>query len=460
MQDSDITEADIVITDASYDGRLVNAGRKTLVPDETTETKSVAYVYDPIVSMEVSDASDRANEKSSALTNSVDGVHSEQWSDGLLPHAGVHYRLAGTDTSDVGTMKLRSYDSKPVASANVPSLDYTFPGESLTLDRYSALLLYGRTFTCGQVCVANKNIQICGAIYGPSTLDAPLYLAPGSQFSSLLYINSLFTFGGEISGSGAMTLTGHKGSSSSRPGCAFCLPQLNTNFTGAITVTITVDFSEGAKAKGGYTPEFDPAGNRFATLYVNDGRNLGGPTVPANPKAVTLQNMSRLAVADGATDVTIDEPTRGIFVNWCGRFYVPEADETLTIKSPLAVYGEVHKEGDGLLVLANPQPTFGAAATATTPEAESTNRMFVVDGGNVKVASAYALNGLDIVSVNDASRFVLDADTEDETLATYGLIDTLTPGTPFAVDGAATKVAFAVTVAESISPFSLMQHPS
>ena len=447
-QDSAITEADFVITDASYDGLLVNAGRKALVPDETTETKSVAYVYDPIVSMTVSDNSNRSVEHSSALTNSADGVHSTQWSDELLPHAGVHYSLAGTGTKDAQMMILRSYDSEPVKSGNLPSLDYTFPGESLTLNTYSSLLLYGRTFTCNQVCVMGKSIQVCGSIYGPSTLDAPLYLAPNALMSSLLYFDSQFTFGGEISGSGAMSLTGHKGASTKQPGGTFYLSQLNTNFTGSITVTITVDFSEGAKAKGGYTPEFDPAGNRFATLYINDGRNLGGPTEPANPKAVTLQNMSRLAVADGATDVTIDEPTRGIFVNWCGRFYVPEADETLTIKSPLAVHGEVHKEGDGLLVLANPQPTFGTTATATTPDAESTNRMFVVDGGNVKVASAYALNGLDIVNVNDGSKFILDADTEDETLATYGLIDTLTPGTPFAVGGTATKVAFAVTVAE------------
>ena len=447
-QGSAITEADFMITDASYDGRLVNAGRKTLVPDGAAGTKSVAYVYDPIVSMTVSDSSNRAQEYSSALTNSADGVHSTQWSDGLLPHAGVHYSLAGTGTSDATTMKLRSYDSAPIKSGNIPSLDYTFPGESLTLNTYSSLLLYGRAFTCGQVCVMGKNTQIHGSIYGPSTLDAPLYLAPDALMSSLLYYDSLFTFGGEISGSGSMSLSGHKGSSTKQPGCAYYMPQLNTNFTGAITVTITVDFSDKAKTeKGGYTPEFDPAGNRFATLYVNDGRNLGGPTEPANPKALTLQNMSRLTVKD-AKAVTIDEPTRGIFVNWCGRFHVPEADETLTLKSPLAVYGEVHKEGDGLLVLANPQPTFGKAATATTPDAESTNRMFVVDGGNVKMASAYALNGLDIVSVNDASRFVLDADTADETLATYGLIDTLTPGTPFAVGGTASKVKFAVTVPE------------
>ena len=447
-QDSAITEADFVITDASYDGLLVNAGRKTLVPDGAAGTKSVAYVYDPIVSMTVSDNSNRAQEFSSALTNSADGVHSTQWSDGLLPHTGVHYSLAGTGTSDATTMKLRSYDSAPIKSGNIPSLDYTFPGESLTLNTYSSLLLYGRTFTCGQVCVMGKNTQIHGSIYGPSTLDAPLYLAPDALMSSLLYYDSLFVFGGEISGSGSMSLSGHKGSSTKQPGCAYYMPQLNTNFTGTITVTITVDFSDKAKTeKGGYTPEFDPAGNRFATLYVNDGRNLGGPTEPANPKALTLQNMSRLTVKD-AKAVTIDEPTRGIFVNWCGRFHVPEADETLTLKSPLAVYGEVHKEGDGLLVLANPQPTFGKAATATTPDADSTNRMFVVDGGNVKVASAYALNGLDIVNVNDASRFVLDADTTDETLATYGLIDTLTPGTPFAVGGTASKVNFAVTVPE------------
>jgi hypothetical protein len=140
-------------------------------------------------------------------------------------------------------------------------------------------------------------------------------------------------------------------------------------------------------------------------------------------------------------------PTRGIFINWVGRFFVGGAGETLTIKSPLAVYGSMHKEGDGVLVFGNPQPTFGPAATGTVPDADSTNRMFVVNGGDVKVTSAYALNGLDVVSESAGTKFILDADTEDETLAAYGIINILTPGTPFAVRESATKLNVAFTVA-------------
>ena len=431
---SGVTDDLIELTDTTAGILPFDDGRLVVGEDG----RSVSLVYDPQVALDVSDDPSRVAEYPSALTNDV------CWSDRRFPHDHAHYVLLGTGGGDSVSMKLRSYDDN-LAGKGEPVVDYTFPGESLTLDKYAQLLLFGRTFTCKRVCVLRTSNYIQGSVYGHSILDAPIYLAPKSACSSLLYLDARLTFAGEISGSGALTFNGHKGSSTKTPGASFALSAVNTNFTGTIGVSIAYDHNT---TEDRWTPQFDPAGNRFATLYVNDGRNLGGPTEPANPKALTLQNMSRLAVADGATDVTIDEPTRGIFVNWCGRFHVPEADETLTIKSPLAVHGEVHKEGDGLLVLANPQPTFGTTATATTPEAESTNRMFVVDGGNVKVASAYALNGLDIVSVNNASRFVLDADTTDETLATYGLIDTLTPGTPFAVGGTATKVAFAVTVAE------------
>lgn len=431
---SGVTDDLIELTDTTAGVLPFDDGRLVIREDG----RAVSLVYDPQVTLDVTDNSSRVAEFPSALTNDV------CWSDQRFPHDHAHYVLLGTGGGDSTTMRLRSYDDN-LASKGEPVVDYTFPGESLTLDKYAALLLFGRTFTCKRVCVLRTSNNIQGSVYGHSILDAPIYLAPKSAFSSLLYMNALLTFAGELSGTGAIALNGHKGSSTKTPGASFALAAINTNFTGTIEVSITPDQNT---TEDRWTPQFDPSLNKFATLYVNDGRNLGGPTVPANPKAVTLQNMCRLAVADGATDVTIDEPTRGIFVNWCGRFYVPEADETLTLKSPLAVHGEIHKEGDGLLVLANPQPTFGKAATATTPDAESTNRMFVVDGGNVKVASAYALNGLDIVNVNDASRFVLDADTADETLATYGLIDTLTPGTPFAVGGTASKVKFAVTVPE------------
>ena len=46
---------------------------------------------------------------------------------------------------------------------------------------------------------------------------------------------------------------------------------------------------------------------------------------------------------------------------------------------------------------------------------------------------------------------LLDADTEDETLATYGIVNVLTPGAPFAVSGSASKVKVGFTCAEKLA---------
>jgi len=438
---SDLTVDDFELAAFGNDSIACSAGL-TMRDDPGGSTKTLYALCDYKVTMILSDSSSRYNEGSSALTNMTDGVTS-QWSDGLLPHSRAHYHLTGTSSANM--MNLRSYDSLPVQPGSVPSLDYIFPGESLVLNDYGALLLFGRSFECNKVDVSGKGVAIAGSIFGPSILRAPLHIDSAAGMISLLYFNSHFTIDGEISGAGAMTLYGHKGSSTSTPGCSFYLSGLNTNYTGSVTLSQTIDYNTTTEDR--ITPQFDPALNKFATLYVSDGRNLGGATELANPKAVTIQNMCRLALTNAAS-VTIDEPTRGIFINWVGRFFVKGAGETLTVKSPLAVYGSMHKEGDGLLVLGNPQPTFGPAATGTVPDADATNRVFVVNGGNVEVASAYALNGLDVVSESADSKFIIDTDTEDATLGAYGIINILTPGTPFAVRESATTLNVALKVAD------------
>jgi hypothetical protein len=113
--------------------------------------------------------------------------------------------------------------------------------------------------------------------------------------------------------------------------------------------------------------------------------------------------------------------------------------QTFTVKSPLAVHGTLWKEGEGTLVLANPAPTFGEDAESATPDADATNRTFRVAGGDVKIASADAVNGLDVVFTNGAGRIVLDLDSEDETFRTFGLRNTKA-ATPFDVEGDVSEI--------------------
>jgi hypothetical protein len=157
-----------------------------------------------------------------------------------------------------------------------------------------------------------------------------------------------------------------------------------------------------------------------------------------NRKAFTIENMSRVQPDLGVASLTLDEPTRGIFIKWVGRLFANEG-QTFTIASPLAVHGTLWKEGEGTLVLANPAPTFGEDAESATPDADATNRTFRVAGGDVKIASADAVNGLDVVFTNGAGRIVLDLDSEDETFRTFGLRNTKA-ATPFDVEGDVSEI--------------------
>jgi hypothetical protein len=63
-----------------------------------------------------------------------------------------------------------------------------------------------------------------------------------------------------------------------------------------------------------------------------------------------------------------------------------------------------------------------------------TNWTTDVDGGDVKIVSANAVNGLDVVFINGAGRLVIDLSVEDDDFAAYGIRNVKTD-TPFAVEG-------------------------
>jgi hypothetical protein len=157
-----------------------------------------------------------------------------------------------------------------------------------------------------------------------------------------------------------------------------------------------------------------------------------------NPKAFTIESMSRVKPADEITDLTLDDETRGIFIKWVGRLMANEG-QTFTVKSPLAVHGTLWKEGEGTLVLGNPALKFGENADSDEPDADATNCMFRVAAGDVKITSGDAVNGLDMVFTNSASRLVLDLDSEDETFRTFGIRNTKS-SVPFMAEGELDKI--------------------
>ena len=388
---------------------------------ETPEGATVR-VY-PVVTLTTSDNKSLTEENPSSMTNSSHWTNAEAWPDSATMPGDCHYALSSSASY------LRTAYSGTLTS---PEGNLVFPGLSLTLPSSTYLVMLNPSFACTNLVFDGGQLQ--PSVYVNATFSGKMTITENGG-SIYQYIRKAM-IKSEISGPGDLRLTAASGSATSQPFGYVCLDALNTNYTGAITATIPVNTPSGDITTSSVTNKITPRFDRnYMHLQISDKRNLGGPLAAVNQKALTIRNMSRLELADGCTSLVLDEPTRGIYIRWVGRF-LADSGQTMKIASPLAVHGTMWKEGAGTLELANPQPTFGTDAAGTTPDAASTNRMFRVEGGTVKIASGCAVNGLDVVVKNGAS-LALDLGSSDADLAAYGIRNELTPGVPFAADGAA-----------------------
>ena len=419
--DASVTADDFAFTGSTTVWRPSSSpDNVTIAPDAETGRIEVVPLFCPTVTLLKSDSTSRTTENASSLTNAAN------WSDGREPHGGAHYNLA--------SKSLRFYDTLPCSQNNVPTLDYVFPGLSIATGSGAYI-----TFICKSVTVTNLYVRGAGAgLYTPAYIHpvwhGPLDIAGGASLNMNIGYSKQLTWDGAVSGAGNITVRGLNGGSTSSPSGSVRFPEFNTNFSGTVTITIPVGVNSDPTKS---TPQFAPGRNKFFTCYVADGRNLGGAMSPANPKGIVIQNMCRLAVTDDVQTVTFDEPTRGIFIDWVGRFYLT-AGRTLVVNSPLAVHGTMHKEGDGLLTLGS-AVKFGEDGTLDQWEEDedATNHTFVVHGGDVRILNADALNGLNVTVSNTASAFRLPFSSADADLKAYGIRNVKTD-TPFAVavDGA------------------------
>lgn len=368
-----------------------------------------------------------SKDNQSSMTNAAN------WSDGRLPtNPLVDYFAA---------YNLRTADSS--ADWTNPTDDFVFGGRSLTISGSNTrLLVCNRSFTCNDLILRNNALfykrrysGIQEGEYHNLTVSGTTTVEDGESPFYVGYYETL-TLDCSFKGSGTISLSSLGGNSTAAPRGKFAITGTSPEFMGAMVVTIPYNMPGDLSAKtNNITPRFD---RNYTTLNLTDNGNLGGELPAVNPKAFTIENMSQVKPADNVTDLTLDGTTRGIFIKWVGRLMAEEG-QTFTVKSPLAVHGTLWKEGAGTLVLGNPAPTFGADATSETPDADATNRMFCVAAGDVKITSVDAVNGLDVVFTNSASRLVLDLDSEDETFGTYGLRNTKA-AVPFAVGGDVTKI--------------------
>lgn len=376
--------------------------------DTATQTKSLVAVFGSTVTQtghygDNEGAKDRAVYYSS-LTNAA------YWSDNLLPHAGAHYYSKG-------------HYLRTIADS---TLDYDFPGLSFTQigGRFTILTKsfrvpeyivrdpendYGiTTIWLGQEYNLNKTIKVNRFVAKSGIVDLGAY---NSQ---------TFVIDGEIVGAADFKLRGVTSTSATKGNYRFT--GLNTNFTGNIAVE--------QRSTGEYL-NFD---SLFQTLFVNDGRNLGGAKDEFDAKALMLDTMSRLSVTNGTVTLA-SGLNRGIYMK-SGRFFV-DASCTLDVNWPITMHGRMWKEGTGTLVLGG-DVRFDSA----DGEPEATSNLFRVVSGTVKVAAHNAMDGL-ATTFDNGTSLVLAINPEDANLTKYGILNAKTE-TPFVLNTGLSKLPLTV----------------
>lgn len=215
------------------------------------------------------------------------------------------------------------------------------------------------------------------------------------------WANRCYKIRSEISGNGVVSVKNYNPTSA-----AMELFGTNLNYAGSFVVDSHAD---------AWKPE-DGVDN-CVTLYVNDGRNLGGAFSGDDGwKALAVKGHSNVEVRD---DVVLDEPSRGIYIENAARFKVPEG-KTMTVKQNITFAGELEKLGAGRLTLGG-----RALFVDGNPESEplcATNRL-VVSEGVLRVVSTNALDGVEATFASGAS-LELDVSAENSGMLEYGIVNT------------------------------------
>ena len=169
----------------------------------------------------------------------------------------------------------------------------------------------------------------------------------------------------------------------------------------------------------------------FASLIVTSANNLGGKRSQFAYDALKLDRFGQLDVRE---DISLVEPSRGIFLSERGRISVAEG-KTMKVLQQLTVDGPAYKEGAGALSLGGDLRFIDSEGTLTEAiPADASSRTFYVVGGFVKPISAYALDGLDVVFSNKTSKIdtglMLDMDPQDQVMKEKGICNIKSPN-PF-----------------------------
>ena len=384
VENADFTEDDFTLNASQSDWKH-HCRLETVVEDGV---KSLVAVFEPLVQQTGSypyeyEFKNTEAYRASSMTNAA------RWSDGEIPHGGVHYWT---------TTNLRTpyYPNEPGV----------FPGKSLALDG-GAIRIFHNEYTITNLIVNGGTVQFVNTC--KTSHCERITIMDGKRLSVETYLGNIIEFDSEIAGGGSIWFSGIKRSAgTSSPGGQYVLRKPNLDYMGTICVSQFIDES-------GYI-NFD---SKFQTLRIADGRCLGGRLPELNPAALTLANYSRLRTIEPTVELE-DGFNRGVYIQGCGRFFVDSADgaETLVCNWPITMNGAFYKEGDGRLELGGTVSFQGEEAIGDTPRANS--NLFFISEGTLVPRRHNCCDGM-AMSFAKGTKLVVPVVPADAELMKYGL---------------------------------------
>ena len=347
-----------------------------------------------------------------AVSFAKEGSLTNQWSDGLWPSAGKDYY------SDNRALR-------------TPMGSNTFAGHALTLGGGSPLTGRGRLVAVDDLRLIG-NAVLADYATGDSG-DGANALNPFAGGGTLRYTgrirvrNTDFTGGSEkvevkmsigryirveseISGRGRIDVHGYwEGQNHADQVGWVELTALNTNWLGCTRVW--------CDTKVDATRNIDmPSWANFPKFVITDPRNLGGSFTNFVYNALQLECFAQLWPR---ATMTLDDASRGIYVNGTGRFLV--SNVTFTVKERITYNGELVKEGPGRLRLGGSLDPLFSASGATAPTAGK-NKLTVM-GGELEPLNACVFNGVAVTFSNDTAVALNVANGTTAGVGKYGMLN-------------------------------------
>ena len=353
------------------------------------------------------------------------------WTDSQAPHEGADYYLsAGATPPGTGTAAegFTFAGDSLIIKGNSKGVGFITPSGSIPSTTafwdYKDLRIIGDYVWFRSYNGNQPSKTFGGTSLSTWELRGKVTITEGTSLHHSPYNSRVHYVTGEHFGSGSIELSSYQGASAKGSNTGrIMFSALNTNFLGRIYF----DHAYYEK-KDKNTQEVlytIPDEEVHVWLYMNDGRNLGGPLPAFSYNAISVNDWGRLvALDDVSSDLVLDQANRGIWVNWVGQFDVPKETTTLTIKNPITLTGNLYKRGAGTLMLASTLrfKKNHVVDEIGTPQANS--NLVTVTEGALGVASARALDGAAITVSDGASLVIRESATDDE-LAQKGIVNVL-----------------------------------